>query len=193
MEALNPLQGGLLVGFGGLLFLFVPMLAFWVGRSLADDATLRHLLGLLASLSVITGIYGLVQQFAGFPSWDQRWINTNGYTALNVGNGVIRAFGTFSSAQEYGAFLSIGIVILTARLGSTRRLYLVPHLLGIGVVATALVLESSRTPVVLTVVALGAMGSSASSPSTGRCVIGRDPRCGFAEHNAGSFFSNSSR
>ena len=39
VEVLNPLQGSPLVGVGGLLFLLVPMLGFWVGRSLVDDRT----------------------------------------------------------------------------------------------------------------------------------------------------------
>ena len=51
VEAVNPLQGGLLVGLGGLLFMLVPMLAFWVGRSLLDDVTLRRLFRLVAALS----------------------------------------------------------------------------------------------------------------------------------------------
>ena len=49
VEAVNPLQGGLLVGLGGLLFMLVPMLAFWVGRSLLDDVTLRRLFRLVAA------------------------------------------------------------------------------------------------------------------------------------------------
>ena len=156
VEAVNPLQGGLLVGFAGLLFILVPMLAFWVGRSLLDDATLRYLFKLVAALSVLSSIYGLVQQFVGFPSWDARWISSNGYNALNVG-GVIRAFGSFASSQEYAIFLSIGLVVLVAGLRGARRVLLPLHLVAIGLVGTALVLASVRGSIVLTVVALGGM------------------------------------
>jgi len=159
LEAVNPLQGGLLVGFAGLLFILVPMLAFWVGRSLLDDATLRHLFQLVAALSVLSSIYGLVQQFAGFPSWDARWIGSNGYNSLNVG-GVIRAYGSFASSQEYAVFLSIGLVVLVASLGGARRVLLPPHLVAIGLVGTALVLASVRASIVLTVVALGGMAAA---------------------------------
>jgi len=162
VEAANPLQGGLTVGVGGLFFILVPMLAFWAGRALLDDATLRRLFRLVAVLSVLAAVYGLVQQFIGFPSWDARWISSNGYTALSVGNGVgvIRAFGSFASAQEYAAFLGIGLVVLVSQLGRGRRVLLPLQLAAIALVGAALVLESSRTPTVLTVVALGAMAAA---------------------------------
>jgi hypothetical protein len=159
VEAVNPLQGGITVGLGGLLFILVPMLAFWVGRSLLDDVTLKRLLRLVALLSVFAAVYGLVQQFIGFPSWDKRWISSNGYEALNVG-GVIRAFGNFSSSQEYAVFLSIGLVVLVATLRSRRHAMFPLHLAAVGLVGTALVLSSVRGSLVLTAVALGAMAAA---------------------------------
>ena len=156
VEAFNPLQGGLTVGLGGLLFILVPMLAFWVGRSLVDDDLLRRVFRLVAVLSVLSAIYGLIQQFSGFPSWDQRWINSEGYTALNV-SGVERAFGTFASSEEYTVFLGIGLVILVANIKGVRRSLIPLYLMAIGLVGSALFLDSSRGPVVLVVLALGAM------------------------------------
>ena len=159
VEAVNPLQGGLTVGLGGLLFILVPMLAFWAGRALLDDATLRSMFGLIAVLSALAAVYGLVQQFVGFPSWDARWISSSGYGALHVG-GAIRAFGTFSSGTEYAIFLSIGLVVLVSRLGAGRRMLLPLHLAAIALVGTALVLSSVRGSGILTVVALGAMAAA---------------------------------
>jgi hypothetical protein len=160
VEALSPFQGGLLVGLAGLLFMLVPTLAFWVGRSLLDDVTLRRLFQLVAVLSVVSAFYGLIQQFVGFPSWDERWITSSGYVALNVGNGVTRAFGNFSSAQEYAAFLSVGLVILVANLPKVRRVYLPVAVGAIGLVGFALVLASVRTSLVLTAAALGSMAAA---------------------------------
>ena len=170
IEVVNPLQGGLTVGLGGLLFILVPMLAFWAGRALLDDATLRRLFRLIAVLSVFSAIYGLLQEFIGFPSWDARWISSNGYTALNVG-GVIRAFSTFASSQEYAAFLSIGLVVLVANLGGPRRALLPLQLGAIGLVGTALVLSSVRTSVVLTVVALGTMAAARCGLRLGTALL----------------------
>ncbi len=136
------------------------MLAFWVGRSLLDDVTLRRLFRLVAVLSVVSAIYGLIQQFVGFPSWDERWITSSGYVALNVGNGVTRAFGNFSSAQEYAAFLSVGLVILVSSLHKVRRVFLPLALGAIGLVGYALVLASVRTSLVLTAAALGSIAAA---------------------------------
>ncbi len=78
VEVLNPLQGSPLVGVGGLLFLLVPMLAFWVGRSLVDDRMLRRLFVMIAALGVLAVIYGLFQQYRGLPSWDEAWVHLVG-------------------------------------------------------------------------------------------------------------------
>lgn len=158
IEVINPLQGGLTVGLGGLLFVLVPMLAFWVGRSLCDDVTMRRLLILVGLLAIPAAIYGLIQTYVGFPSWDTRWIQTvtaNGtYGALEV-NGVTRAFSSFSSAEEYGSFLSVGIAVWFA-LG--RRPGRLPGILAaLALLGTAVFLESARGTVVLTILAAGVM------------------------------------
>ena len=44
LGAINPLQGSLVGGISGLLFVFVPMLAFWIGRAYCDDRMLRQVL-----------------------------------------------------------------------------------------------------------------------------------------------------
>ena len=136
VEAFNPLQGGFLIGLGGLLLVMFPMLAFWVGRVLVDRDLLRLLLRLLSVLAALDAFYGLVQQFAGFPSWDLRWINTSGYAALNVG-GFDRSFGSFSSSQEYAVFLCIGLVLWVALFRRGRFVWVVLQLMAIGLIGTA--------------------------------------------------------
>jgi len=157
LEAFNPKQGTLLTGLGGLLFILVPMLAFWIGRALVDDELALQLVKTVAILSLIASVYGLIQQFHGLPSWDQRWISTKGYSALAVGQAAIHAFGTFSSAQEYAAFLSIGLVAWLALLGKSTRMLGPLHVVATATVATALWFESERTAVFLTVLAIGVM------------------------------------
>ena len=159
VEAFNPLQGGFLIGLGGLLLVMFPMLAFWVGRALVDGALLRQLLRLLSVLAALDAVYGLIQQLAGFPSWDLRWINSSGYAALNVG-GFARAFGSFSSSQEYAVFLSIGLVLWVALFTRGRFVWVVFQLMVIGLLVTAIVLESQRSALVLVVFALGAMAAA---------------------------------
>jgi hypothetical protein len=141
LGAVNPLGGSLVSGLGSLYLILIPMLAFWVGRSICDDRTLATILGLVASLAVAAGVYGLAQTFNGFPSWDAAWISTGGYEALNVG-GATRAFGPFSSASEYAIFLGIGFV---AWLAFGFRLVRLPFAVGaVALLATAIFYESSR-------------------------------------------------
>jgi hypothetical protein len=146
-SALNPAQGSLLAGVAGLLFTFLPMLAFWIGRSLPDRVLLR-LLQLVVVGGIGAAIYGLFQQFVGFPWWDVRWVaeaEADGYISLNVGNGITRAFASFASSQEYAAVLMLGIVL--AGVFHARRLPV--FLLLAGPMAVALVVTGSRTPIVL--------------------------------------------
>lgn len=157
IEAANPLQGGLKVGLGGLLFVLVPMLGFWVGRSICDDTTMRRLLVILALLALPAAAYGLAQTYVGFPSWDTRWIQTDGYAALNVG-GVIRAFASFSSAAEYASFLGVGIAVWFAMARHPRALPVA--LPAVALLGTAVFLDSSRGVVVLAVVAIGVMAAA---------------------------------
>ncbi len=122
LGAVNPLQGSLLAGLAGLLFVLVPTLGFWIGRVLCDDATLRKVLLAVACFAVAEAAYGLVQTFAGFPSWDSAWIATHQeqYAALYVGD-FIRPFGSFSSFAEYSYFLGIGLIVWVA-IAARRRL-----------------------------------------------------------------------
>jgi hypothetical protein len=159
VEAFNPLQGGFLIGLGGLLLVMFPMLAFWVGRVLVDRDLMRLLLRLLSVLAALDAFYGLVQQLAGFPSWDLRWINSLGYSALNVG-GFIRSFGSFSSSEEYTVFLCIGLVSWVALFRRGRFVWVALQLISVALIGTALVLASQRGAIVLAVFALGAMAAA---------------------------------
>ncbi len=154
LEALNPAQGGVTVGLGGLLFVLVPMMAFWIGRSLIDDAEAIALIKLVAWLGVLAAAYGTYQTFSRFPSWDQAWIDNAGYTALNVGGGVVRAFGMSASAQEYAAFLGLSIIAwLAISLRSNGATRFIAYA-AIGLESYALYYEAQRTILFLSVFAV---------------------------------------
>ncbi len=172
VEAFNPLQGGLLIGFGGLLFVLFPMLAFWVGRAIVTGHLLRQLLRVVAVVAALDAVYGLVQQFVGFPSWDLRWISSSGYSALNVG-GFNRTFGSLSSAQEYAVVLGIGLVLWVALFTRGRFAWNLIQFAAVAVLVTALVFESERTALVLAVFAIGAMAAARTGRRpTGALLVG---------------------
>jgi hypothetical protein len=161
-EVVNPLQHSLAVGIGGGLFLVTPMLAFWVGRAILDGKTMRRLLTVVAWMAIAAAAYGLLQTYAGFPSWDRRWIQTKGYTALHVA-GTIRAFSSFASAQEYATFVAVGIAIWVARARTPANTIL--SLSVVSFLGVALLLESSRAILVYAVVAIGVMVAARSGVS----------------------------
>jgi hypothetical protein len=152
-SAFNPGQGSLVAGVAGLLFTFLPMLAFWLGRSLPDRAV-DQLWKLVMIGGVGAAAYGLFQQFVGFPWWDARWVQevqVDGYLALNVGADITRAFASFASAQEYSAVLTVALVLVGVYYA--RRL---PVFLAVGgLLAVTLVLSASRTPIVMVLVTAG--------------------------------------
>ncbi len=141
LSALNPSQGSPTVGLSGLVFVLVPMLAFWVGRDLCDDTLLERVLGLTGLLAVAAAVYGLAQTFVGFPAWDRTWVATQGYASLSVGD-TIRAFGSFSSAVEYAHYLAIGIIVWLAFWLRSR--WLAVTVAAVALLLTALFYESSR-------------------------------------------------
>ncbi len=151
LSALNPLQGGLSVGLGGLMLVVLPMLAFWTGRRLIDEHAFGVLVRLLGVLAIFAALYGLMQTFSGLPSWDAAWVAESGYAALHVGN-AIRAFGTSVSAAEYAALLGVGLLAWRAVARSPARL--LGSLAAFALLAVALWLESSRGIVVLALAAL---------------------------------------
>jgi hypothetical protein len=153
LSALNPLQGGLLAGVAGLLFVLVPMLGFWIGRGLCDDETLRKVFVIVAGFSLLNGLYGLAQTFIGFPSWDQAWIDQAQYDSLNVG-GLIRPFASLSSAAEFAYYTGLGIIIWGVLFLMSRRAVLAA-LTVIPILVVALAYESARSPVIFLAAALG--------------------------------------
>ncbi len=166
--ALNPLQGGLAVGAGGLLFVFVPLVWFWLGRAMIDDALLTRIFRLVSVLSLAAAVYGLVQVYRGFPLWDQRWIDTKGYAALRVGESV-RPFASFSSSSEYVSFLAIGMLLWACRL--QRRGSTLLSAAALGVLGWALTVASVRGALVVVPIALGMTYAASRGFGPGRIVL----------------------
>ncbi len=166
--ALNPLQGGIAIGAGGLLFVMVPLLWFWVGRGLVDDALLARVLRVISILAVGAAVYGLFQVYRGFPTWDARWIKNKGYGALYVGTAV-RPFASFSSSSEYVGLIAIGTVIWALELRSAeRRLAAVAALALLG---WALTVASVRGALVIVPIALGMTFATSKGFGIGRTAL----------------------
>ena len=171
LGAVNPMQGGLSTGAAGLFLTVAPMLAFWVGRSICDDRTLRGAFRLIGVLALGAAVYGLIQTFHGFPSWDRTWIAraTADYAALVI-SGVVRPFASFSASTEYAYFLAIGLAarIAFALDGVGKLAVAIP---GIGLLAVAILYASARTVVVFAVVGIGVALAARARLRMGPAVV----------------------
>ena len=152
LQIFNPTQGSLSVGLSGAFFYIVPVLWFWVGRSLASPELIERLLyRVLTPLAVAAAALGLCQTFIGFLPYQQAWIDlaSRVYTSLYVGASV-RPFGFSISAAEYATLLVFGTLIVFAALFAGKRSYILLSPLLI----TSLVLASGRGVIVKTVFTL---------------------------------------
>jgi hypothetical protein len=110
LEIFNPLQGGLIVGLSGTLFVLIPVAWFYFGQAM-KPAFMETALRLMVVLGILTSLYGLYQLAYGFPAFEQYWIdNTEFYNSISVGN-VKRALATYSSAEEWGRYIELGALV----------------------------------------------------------------------------------
>lgn len=170
--AVNPLQGSLLAAIPGFVIFIVPILWFWIGRALVDDAKLAQVYRITAILTALAAVYGIAQSFGFFFGFDQFWVEAveDTYVSIKVGHGVVRAFGFSSSAAEYGKLLGIAIVIYGARFLTRRTTGRLFYPFVAAVLGVALLLSALRTTTVLTVVACGIVYGARKRASMGKVL-----------------------
>jgi hypothetical protein len=171
--AVNPLQESLLAAIPGLVIFLMPILWFWIGRTLIDDAKLAQIYTIVAALAVVAGVYGIAQSLGFFFGFDQFWVDAvqDTYVSIKVGHGVVRGFGFASSAAEYGKLLGVAIAIYAGRFLARRTGSKLVYPAVAGVLGVALLLSALRTTTVLTVVACGAIYGARRGASIGRVLF----------------------
>src|SRR5215467_164230 len=93
LEIFNPLQGGILIGLSGGLFMLVPLVWFYFGQAV-DETFMRKALTVVIVLALLTSLYGVYQLLWGYPAFEQYWIdNTDFYASINVAH-IRRALAT---------------------------------------------------------------------------------------------------
>lgn len=141
LEVVNPLQGGLLVGFGGAMFYIIPMLWYYIGRSFGTAAVRESLLKATVFIGVLGALYAFYQQFFGFTEIELQWLAlTKNDAGQRITDKVMRVFSFFSSFAEYTHFLNFGVVISLCFMLRRNRLFVLPLLF----LLTALLFSSSR-------------------------------------------------
>jgi hypothetical protein len=106
-------------GLRAILVYLVPFLA-----ALLLIRRRRHVVACLAVWVGCTGLaalYGLWQQFVGLNNYERWWIYANAATHILPG-GRLRIFSTLGSADAFGMYMAIGVVLTLALLTMTRGL-----------------------------------------------------------------------
>jgi len=153
VQIINPLQGSLLVGVGGILYFIVPLFWMVLGREYFNLTHMRILYAMVYMIGVVAAIYGIIQTHVGFAPFEYMWVELGGYAALWVGDS-LRAFSVFTSAQEFSCFLSISFVIGWACLLRARLISKILCGLSLPVLGYAMFMVGSRTPVILTLLSI---------------------------------------
>lgn len=150
LASVNPRNGSLAVGLGGLLFMGVPLCWFFVGREYVNRATARALLTAVVVLGSLIAAYGFFQSLVFLPSWDRAWADIAGYGALYLEGDTPNTFGTFASTAEYTLFIGLAIVAVIAFAvhGRPAMVIVLPLLLP------AIFLSSARASFIFTLLAV---------------------------------------
>ncbi|MDE1178840.1 MAG: hypothetical protein PW789_19875 [Edaphobacter sp.] len=149
LEIFNPIQGPLIVGFGGAMTYLIPICWFWLGWRYGSLQLLRRLIALLVALGVIAAMMGIIQTYIGYLPWQQAWLDKVGshIHSMYLGAGVLRAVGFSVNGVEFMGLLSMSLVASMALFIAGKR----PYLLLVPLIAFGLFLSSSRTSILLSV------------------------------------------
>lgn len=174
LEIFNPLQGGVLVGLSGALFLLIPIAWFYFGQT-ANEQFMRRAMTLIVFVGIIASLHGVYQMMVGYPAFEQYWIDhTDLYAAIAVGH-VRRALATFSSAEEWGRYVEFGAIIAFGFAAGAKNMrarfgWLICGFLSIG----AMLLTGQRTAIfgtILGVVTLILLGARSISNGLARVAL----------------------
>ncbi|MGH2830488.1 MAG: hypothetical protein ACRDJM_08380, partial [Actinomycetota bacterium] len=123
LQVFNPAQGNLLVGLTGVMFVLVPIMCFFIGRSVADEDMVAKLQKWMIAVGVISAAYGMYQVQVGFPGFEQAYLSRAGFGGLYVGS-AIRPMSTFTNPLEYATYLNFAVMtalaVLVYRKGISR-------------------------------------------------------------------------
>jgi hypothetical protein len=154
LEVLNPFQGGIAVGFGGVIFRLVPIFWYLIGLDRGRRDTVSKIGVTIVIFSTIETFVGLSQTFLGFSEVEKFWIASGGGTQIvgsvkNIGV-LYRSVGTLLSFSEYVYVLLLGAAVSWCMVISKKYIYLLPFT----IIVIALVMSSSRGSIVSLIVML---------------------------------------
>lgn len=145
LSIFNPIQGGLIVGVAGVIFLLAPVFWFWVGRTYGTRDLMQTLLfRVVPFMGIAAGLFGVYQVLYAYLPYQMDWYAIAGYTALGSPEAGLAPISFFASGTEHGSFLITTAVIFWAILLKRRRSV---ALLAVIFLLAAILMTGSRGPV----------------------------------------------
>ena len=108
VQVFNPSQESILVGLTGIMFILIPMMCFFIGRSVADEKLIARMQRIIIGVGFLAALYGMYQVLVGYPGFEKAYIARAGFGGLYVG-GAIRPFSTFVNPLEYATYLGFAV------------------------------------------------------------------------------------
>ncbi|WP_309722008.1 hypothetical protein [Armatimonas sp.] len=151
-EVLNPFQGGIAVGFGGIIFRLVPIFWYLIGLSYGNRDVLSKIGVTVVICGVAQAFFGLNQTYYGFSEVEKFWIASGGGTQIlgavkNIGV-LYRSVGTLLSFSEYVYVLLLSAAVSWCFVINKKYIYILP----LTVIVASLVLSSSRGSIISLIV-----------------------------------------
>jgi hypothetical protein len=137
-------------------FLFgLAALAAW--RCPLDERQRDRLVSILMFNAVVTGVYGVAQQFIGYQRLHDLGYEYN--TTIRFNGSLLRSFSSFTAPFEFAYFLALAILVcLPVALGDPRRARNRAFLLAMPIIGAGLLVAGIRAAWVGTAVGIAYLG-----------------------------------
>jgi len=108
----NPLQGGLMVGITGAVFMLVPLLWYWVGKSFGTEAFMEtFFFRLIVPLACLAALFGFYQVIFGYPEYQLEWWRPRAREmVIGMDEENLRPLSIFPNISEYTRYLGVALL-----------------------------------------------------------------------------------
>ena len=153
----NPLQGGLMVGIVGAVFMLVPLLWYWVGKSFGSEEFLEtFFFRLIVPLACLAALFGFYQVFFGYPEYQLEWWRPREHEmVIGHDEDTLRPLSFFPNISEYTRYLTVALLACAALVLKKRSVALAS--VTVVFLFISLVVSGVRGPVVFSLFSIALM------------------------------------
>ena len=153
----NPSQGGLMVGIVGAVFMLIPLLWYWVGKSFGSEEFLEtFFFRLLVPLACLAALFGFYQVFFGYPEYQLEWWRPRAREmVIGMNEEELRPLSVFTSIAEYTRYVGVALLACAGLVLRKRSVLLAS--VALVFLFVALLVSGVRGPVVFSLFSVALM------------------------------------